>query len=206
MNIIDIYNKELPNIKESISSNSKKINNIDIIKYSLNDFADNKKKAGTINELLIAGTLSKLGYDINVPDDNNRDYDIIVSKDGKHNYLECKLDNTAHIYSNFYFEYWNYTFNRPTGINNTNLNTLYAHTYFNNDDKRYYFLSGKRMIFVEAIKTILSKEPNSIRKYEHTYISYNGLVGDSAYIVKQDTFMKYFKGFNVPLLPVYRWK
>ena len=87
MNIIDIYNKELPNIKESISSNSKKINNIDIIKYSLNDFADNKKKAGTINELLIAGTLSKLGYDINVPDDNNRDYDIIVSKDGKHNYL-----------------------------------------------------------------------------------------------------------------------
>lgn len=201
MNIIDIYNKELPNIKESISSNSKKINNIDIIKYSLNDFADNKKKAGTINELLIAGTLSKLGYDINVPDDNNRDYDIIVSKDGKHNYLECKLDNTAHIYSNFYFEYWNYTFNRPTGINNTNLNTLYAHTYFNNDDKRYYFLSGKRMIFVEAIKTILSKEPNSIRKYEHTYISYNGLVGDSAYIVKQDTFMKYFKGFNIPLLP-----
>src|SRR5574344_178971 len=49
MDIIDIYNRELPTIKESISNSKQRISNIDIIKYSLTDFTDNKKKAGTVN-------------------------------------------------------------------------------------------------------------------------------------------------------------
>lgn len=184
--------------------------NIDIVNYTLNDFlkdkSDSKKKAGTMNELLIAGNIYKKGYNTIVPNDNNRNYDILIDKDGKHNVIECKLDNIANIYDNFFFEYWNYTFNRPTGINNSNLDTLYTHTYYSKEERKYYFLAGKRKLFVEAIQKILSKESEDIRKYEHTYYTYKGITGDAAYIVKKDTFLKYFKGYNLPLEPVYRWK
>lgn len=51
---------------------------------------------------------------------------------------------------NFYFEYWNYTYSRPTGINNNDLNTLYSHTYIENE--QYYHLLSKRKYFIDAIK------------------------------------------------------
>ncbi len=183
---------------------------IDIIYYTLNEFPkdkeDSKKVAGTINELLIAGKLYKKGYKVLVTNDNNRDYDIIIEKNRKRNVVECKLDNTAHIHNNFFFEYWNYTFNRPTGINNSDLNTIYAHTYYNKEKGKYYLLIGKRRLFIEAIQNILSKEPNDIKGYEHSYYTYKGITGDKAYIVKKDTFIKYFKGYHSELEPSFRWK
>lgn len=177
-----------------------------IVKYTLNDISNNKNKKGTINELLISGNLAKKGYNTIVLNDKCKDYDIFVEKDNKSNYIECKLDNTAHIYDNFYFEYWNYTYNRPTGINNSNLDTLYTHTYYNKEERKYYFLAGKRKLFVEAIQKVLCNDPNDIRKYENIYNTYNRITGDAAYIVSINVFMKYFKGYNLPLLPIYRWK
>lgn len=206
--LLEQYNNTLNDVERNNTTSI--VAPINIINYLLNEFSKNKanskKVAGTINELLIAGNLFKKGYNTTVPNDNNKDYDILIDKDNKHNVIECKLDNEAHRYGNFFFEYWNYTFSRPTGINNSNLNTLYTHTYYNKEEKKYYFLAGKRILFVEAIQKILYKEPKDIRQYEHAYNSIKGITGDAAYIVKKDTFLKYFKGCNLSLQPTFRWK
>ena len=208
--LIEVYKEVLNKIKVSDIKLVGVPTNIDIVYYTLNDFVKHrenpKKKVGTVNELLIAGNLYKKGYNAVVQNDNNKDYDILIDKDRKHNIIECKLDNEVHRYDNFFFEYWNYTYNRPTGINNSNLDTLYTHTYYNNKERKYYFLAGKRKLFIEAIQMIRIKEPKYIRQYEHTYYTYKGIIGDAAYIVKKDTFLKYFKGYNLPLKPLYRWK
>lgn len=71
----------------------------------INEYPNSKNEAGLSNELLIAGNLAKKGFDTAVLNDHNKDYDIIVIRDKKIAYIECKLDNQAHIYGNFYFEY-----------------------------------------------------------------------------------------------------
>lgn len=163
-----------------------------------------KNKVGTINEGLIAGNLYKFGYEVFVCDNRDPNYDIILRKDGKENVLESKLDRDVEKYNNFYFEYWNYTYSRKTGINNDDLNTLYSHTYSENG--KYYCLIAKRKYFIDAIRKILSADKEKIRQYDNIYQSYKGIQGDTAYIVDKNTFLKCFKGFKIELLPAFRWK
>lgn len=158
-----------------------------------------KNQKGTLNECLIADKLLDSKYKVRVLMNDNPNYDLIISKDGKTNEIECKLDNTAHLTGNFYFEYWNYTHNRKTGINNDNLNTLYTHTYYNSDAKYYYFIYGKRKQFVRAINKVLENAPDKIRKYDHIFDTYKGIQGDAAYIVDINTFLSYFDGVPIQL-------
>lgn len=113
----------------------------------------NKKYRGLSNELLIAGNLHKAGYATKVLNDFNPNYDIEATKGDKKYYIECKLDALVEHTNNFYFEYWNYTYNRPTGINNSDLNTFYSHTY--KADGKYYHLIATRKHFIEALKNAL---------------------------------------------------
>lgn len=83
----------------------------------------------------------------------------------------------------------------------TNLNTLYTHTYFNAHEQHYYFLSDKRKVFLQAIFDILAVDKNAVRIHQNTYYTSQGLVGDAAYIVPIDTFLKHFKGNNTLLEP-----
>jgi len=68
-------------------------------------FSTNKNIQGTANELLICGNLSNFGFTAKVLNDHNKDYDIEISKDNYHNFVECKLDRLAITTGNFYFEY-----------------------------------------------------------------------------------------------------
>jgi len=52
----------------------------------------------------------------------------------------------------------------------------------------------------------LAIEPDKIKQYNNVYYSRDGIKGDAAYIVNKVTFLKYFKGYNIILIPVYRWK
>lgn len=171
----------------------------------LNNNNISKNQIGTLNELLIAGNMYNRGYKVNVTNDRNPYYDIIISKDDKVQYLECKFDKQANRYGNFYFEYWNYTYSRKTGINSDDLNTLYSHTYYNVKEQEYYHLIGKRKQFIKAIRYINSNHPDKVRNYEHTYRNYNSLSGDAAYIVDIDTFLTYFTGYNLKLVPSFKW-
>lgn len=161
----------------------------------------NKNLLGTANELLISGNLNYIGYTTKVLNDRNPNYDIHIAKDSKYNYIECKLD----IYpsDNFYFEYWNFTYNRPTGINNDNLNILYSHTY--KKDGEYFAIIAKRKTFISTIKQILKDFPEKIRRYNNTYYVNGEIKGDAAYIVDKEIFLKCFKGNNIKLRPIFKW-
>ena len=80
--LIEVYKEVLNKIKVSDIKLVGVPTNIDIVYYTLNDFVKHrenpKKKVGTVNELLIAGNLYKKGYNTVVPNDNNKDYDILI--------------------------------------------------------------------------------------------------------------------------------
>ena len=177
-----------------------------IIGYVFENLCNTKNIKGTINECLIAGNLSKYGYEVLVNNDRNPEYDILLKRNGIEYLLECKLDNQVSRFGNFFFEYWNYTYGRKTGINNNDLNTLYSHTYYCKEDNKWYCLIAKRMTFVKTIQKILAIEPDKIKQYNNVYYSSDGIKGDAAYIINKDTFIKYFKGYNIILIPAYRWK
>lgn len=162
------------------------------------------KQKGTGNELLIAGNMYKYGFNVQVLADNSPNYDIKISKGNKTNYIECKLDMLVDKTGNFYFEYWNYTYNRPTGINSNDLNTLYSHTY--KVDGQYYHLISKRSNFIDAIRQAIAKESDKVRIYNNTYYINGKVTGDKAYIIDKATFLKYFKGCNKKLSASFRWK
>lgn len=151
---------------------------------------DDKFKRGLYNELLISGNLNKKGLQTKVLNNHCPDYDIMIKKDEKQNFVECKLD--AMESDNFYFEYWNYTYNRPTGINNINLNTLYSHTFRINNE--WFYIINFRKYFIQIIKDIINKHPNKIRTYNKTYFIEGKLMGDKAYIVDKQTFLSYYSG------------
>ena len=136
----------------------------------------NKNTQGLINELLVSGNLSKVGLQCRVLNDKNPNYDIEITKDNRVYYLECKLDLMAEKTGNLYFEYWNYTNSRKTGINNDNLNTLYSHTFYYKG--RFVMLIAKRRQFVNTVRKCKGK-----RAYDKTYIKNGRIVGDKAYIV-----------------------
>lgn len=115
-----------------------------MIDYIFN--TDNKNLKGLANELLISGNLHNKGANTLVLNDCNPNFDIKINKGNKTNYIECKLDTKAEKTNNLYFEFWNYTYNRPTGINNKDLNTLYCHT-FKYGGKWVYILN-KRKVFI----------------------------------------------------------
>lgn len=163
----------------------------------------NKNYKGLSNELLISGNLHKAGYTTKVLNDFNPSYDIKATKADKQYYIECKLDALVEHTNNFYFEYWNYTYNRPTGINNNDLETIYSHTY--KIDGRYYHLIAKRKHFVKALKEVLKYEPTKVKIYNNTYYVNGKVTGDKAYIVDRNTFLRYFKGYNRQLNPSFRW-
>ena len=62
------------------------------------------------------------------------------------------------------------------------------------------------MTFVKTIQKILAIEPDKIKQYNNVYYSSDGIKGDAAYIINKDTFLKYFNGYNIILIPAYRWK
>lgn len=161
----------------------------------------NKNLLGTANELLISGNLANKGYQTKVLNDRNPNYDISITKDNQTNYIECKLD--LYPSNNFYFEYWNFTYNRPTGINNENKETLYSHTFKRNG--KYFAIIAKRKIFIDVLKQILKHHPEKIRRYNNTYYVNGSLKGDRAYIVDKDIFLKYFNGAIIELQPQFKW-
>lgn len=170
---------------------------IDFIKHHFQLF-NNKNNQGLINELLVSGNLSKFGLSCKVLNDNNPNYDIKVSKGNRYNYLECKLDLKVEATRNLYFEYWNYTNNRKTGINNDNLNTLYSHTFVYNG--QFSMLIGKRQLFIDCLKRCKHK-----KSYNHTFIKNGRIMGDKAYIVKVDEFVDLFQGHKKILKAVFNW-
>lgn len=163
----------------------------------------NKNYKGLLNELLISGNLHNAGYITQVLNDFNPNYDIKAINGDKLYYVECKLDGLVEYTNNFYFEYWNYTYNRPTGINNNDLETIYSHTYKTGD--KYYYLIGKRKYFIKALKEVFKYEPDKVKIYNNTYYVKGNVSGDKAYIVDKDTFLKYFKGYNRQLKASFRW-
>jgi len=163
------------------------------------DTVRNKNRKGVINELLMCDNLLTNGYETTVLNDNNPNWDMLLTKADRKFYLESKLDNTSHITGNFYFEYWNYTFSRKTGINNDNLYTLYSHTYYDIQQDKYFYLIGTRKQYIDAIGQILALEPTKIRNYDNTYYGLSGVKGDAAYIVNKETFLSYFQGYNKEL-------
>lgn len=111
------------------------------IKAILNNTND-KNLLGTLNELLITGNLCRLGFAAYVLNNKDENFDVSFSFKDKNFKCECKLDMRAETTNNFYFEVFNYTYNRPTGLFNKDMQTFYTHTYFKNGV--CYFLFGKR--------------------------------------------------------------
>lgn len=149
-----------------------------------------KFQKGLANELAICGNIHQLGYDTKVLNDHNPNYDISIIKDGKQNYIECKLDTRSDTTHNLYFEVWNYTYNRKCGITNDNMLSLYCHTF--RKDGVWYYIINYRKTFVNIIKTILKEFPDKIRQYNNTYFINGQLVGDKAYIVDMGTFLSLY--------------
>lgn len=158
---------------------------------------NDKFAKGYINELLVLGNLSKFGFTGKVLHDNNPNFDIVICKHKKKNYIECKLDLFSRYSPNFYFEVWNYTYNRPTGIINEDMQSLFSYTYFR--DNKPYLLIARRKIFKETLQKIMEVEPNKINAYYRKYR--NGFISDKAFIVNADTFLKYFTGFKIEIKP-----
>ena len=76
-----------------------------IIGYVFENLCNTKNIMGTINECLIAGNLSKYGYEVLVNNDRNPEYDVLLKRNGIEYLLECKLDNQVSRFGNYYFEY-----------------------------------------------------------------------------------------------------
>lgn len=165
------------------------------------NYITNKNKLGTANELLISGNLTNRGYYVKVLNDRNPNYDLLIKKDGKQNFIECKLD--LYPSNNLYFEFWNFTYNRKTGIDNDNQNTLYSHTFKMNG--KYYAIIAKRKVFISAVKQIKKNFPEKIYRYNNTFFRDGTIKGDAAYIVDKDIFLKCFKGQIIELKPLFRW-
>lgn len=119
-----------------------------LIKYIF-DKADNTFNVGYYNELLISGNLIKKGLRTKCLHNYNPNYDILVGNDKTTKGMECKLDLLSQKTNNFYFEYYNYTFNRWTGIYNEDMNSLFSYTYM--DNGKFFALMGKRQTFKEAV-------------------------------------------------------
>lgn len=111
------------------------------IKAIFND-AEDKNLKGALNELLVCGNLCKLGFAARVLNNKNEAYDIAFSYKDRNYKCECKLDLLSETTGNFYFEVYNYTYSRPTGIINEDMQTFYTHTFFS--DGKCFFLFGKR--------------------------------------------------------------
>lgn len=135
--------------------------------------------------------------------DKNPNWDIRVNKDKLSTYVECKLDTMSEKTNNLYFEYWNFTYNRPTGINNKDLSTLYSHTFKLNNE--WYYIVNYRKQFIKTLLSIIKNEPSKIRPYNNTYYIHSKLVGDKAYIVDVDTFFKYYKAKTYKMNLLLRW-
>lgn len=162
-----------------------------------------KNQKGLFNELLISGNVHLHNIDTKVLNDHNPNYDIEISKDGKHTFIESKLDMKSEQTDNFYFEYWNYSHNRPTGINNSNLLTLYSHTFKRNG--KWYFIINYRKTFIQILKQIKAKYPNKIKKYNNVYYNKGMMFGDMAYIVDTETFLSMYHGKVHEMKLAIRW-
>lgn len=162
-----------------------------------------KFKRGLSNELAISGNLSQKGIQTKVLNDKNPNYDIEICKDGSTNYIECKLDALADKTNNFYFEVFNYTYNRPCGICNTDTNTLYCHTFKLNGE--WHYIINYRKAFIKVLKMMLSNYPDRIRQYNHTYFINGKLVGDKAYLVDIATFLQLYNGKQYTLNAAFKW-
>lgn len=162
-----------------------------------------KFKRGLSNELAISGNLFLKGIQTKVLNDNNPSYDIEIFKDGSTNYIECKLDALADKTKNFYFEVYNYTYNRPCGICNDDLKTLYCHTY--KIDGNWHYIINYRQVFIKVLKQMLSNYPDRIKPYNHTYFINGKVVGDKAYLVDISTFLQLYKGKVYTLDIAFKW-
>jgi hypothetical protein len=160
---------------------------------------NNKNKKGLSNELLINGNLKLKGHNGHVLNDHNPNYDIIADKFE----IECKLDTLSDKTNNFYFEVYNYTYNRKCGICNDNMKTIYCHTFKLNGIWKY--IINYRCIFVNVLKEIKNKYPDKIRAYNNTYFIDGQLVGDKAYLVDIETFFTIYKAKVYDLHLALQW-
>ncbi len=154
-----------------------------------------KLTKGEINELIICDQLAHRGYNCRWLHDNNPNWDLQIKKGNCTNYVECKLDGKAT--DNLYFEFWNYTNNRPTGINNKNLSSLYCHTFKYKGE--WCFIINYRKAFINTLAKIQKEDESKIKAYNKTYHINNKLCGDKAYIVNIETFLKYYQGKIYPI-------
>ena len=99
--------------------------------------------------------------------------------------MECKLDRLSERTGNFYFEYWNYTYNRPTGINAEDRHTLYCHTFKKGGE--WCFIINTRQRFINTVARCLIY--NKVKEYLNTYDIAGKVVGDKAFIIDRETFL-----------------
>lgn len=146
-----------------------------------------KFESGHYNERLIAYNLNLSGHKVTVLNDNNPMYDLQMDDTI---FIECKLDRMQS--PNFYFEYYNYTYNRPTGIDSYDKDTYYCHTFRYNG--KWCYIYNTRKIFIKTVKQIRNTYPDKIRCYNKTYTINNRTVGDKAFIIDKDTFLNCYVG------------
>lgn len=187
-------------------------------KEMINDnlLSSDKAYKGAVNELLVSGTLSEYGYTTLVKNDHDPSSDIRLSKNGQILNLECKLDTLSQNTGNFYFEEYNYTYDRYTGIG-INDDSLFSYTYKYGNE--WYFMIARRKTFKKLILDIAKEDKSKVRRYDNTFekidrykngkIKCKRTVGDTALIVNRDIFIDRFRNtdkcYIKEIKPCMRW-